>query len=203
MGDEPVRCARSAAFPRSPWTAITAPGRSRCSGSPVTPRSKRYVSLTVSLGSCRPARYMRTGSRARRSQACCPWPGSSTGTTGSRSTVNQVCPASLPPAMRGLVPIRRRAGGLRPGWCTPHCLRSVVRAHFDDLAELAQMWHQHTEQRVAPFCWNQVAADCSNADSEARPPSVTPPAQRLNRWRHVVTRAPSGAPITGAVSNFD
>jgi hypothetical protein len=121
MGDEPVRCARSAASPRSPWTAITAPGRSRCSGSPVTPRSKRYVNLTVSLGSCRPARYMRTGSRARRSQACCPWPGSSTGTTGSRSTVNQVCPASLPPAMRGLVPIRRRAGGLRPGWCTPHC----------------------------------------------------------------------------------
>ncbi|MBV9652060.1 MAG: hypothetical protein JO296_18250 [Pseudonocardiales bacterium] len=38
-------------------------------------------------------------------------------------------------------------------------LRSVVRAHFDDPAELAQIWHQHTEQHVAPYYWNQVAAD--------------------------------------------
>lgn len=119
--DEHLRCARSAAFPYSSSRAITTRGRSRCSGSPAMLRSKRYATRTVSPGLCRPARCMRTGSTARRSRACCPWRGFSTATTGSQLTVNQSCPATLPSAMRGLAPIRQRAGGFRSGWSTPNC----------------------------------------------------------------------------------
>lgn len=49
--------------------------------------------------------------------------------------------------------------GLSVGLIHAQLLRSTVRAHFDDPAELAQVWDQYTEQLVAPFYWNQVAAD--------------------------------------------
>jgi hypothetical protein len=38
-------------------------------------------------------------------------------------------------------------------------LRGVVCAHFGDPVRFAQIWDEYTEQFVAPFYWNQVAAD--------------------------------------------
>jgi hypothetical protein len=38
-------------------------------------------------------------------------------------------------------------------------LRNVVRDHVDDPAALTEAWHERTERLVAPYYWNQVAAD--------------------------------------------
>jgi 2-polyprenyl-6-methoxyphenol hydroxylase-like FAD-dependent oxidoreductase len=49
--------------------------------------------------------------------------------------------------------------GLSVGLIHAQVLRGVVRAHFDDPVRFAQIWDEYTEQFVAPFYWNQVAAD--------------------------------------------
>jgi 2-polyprenyl-6-methoxyphenol hydroxylase-like FAD-dependent oxidoreductase len=49
--------------------------------------------------------------------------------------------------------------GLSVGLVHAQLLRHVVRGHLQDPATFASTWHALTEQRVAPFYWNQVAAD--------------------------------------------
>ncbi|MGQ0719107.1 MAG: FAD-dependent oxidoreductase [Pseudonocardiales bacterium] len=49
--------------------------------------------------------------------------------------------------------------GLSVGLIHAQLLRNVVRAHPDDPAALARVWDEHTEQFVAPYYRNQIAAD--------------------------------------------
>lgn len=49
--------------------------------------------------------------------------------------------------------------GLSVGLIHAQQLRNVVREHLRDHAGFAHAWHEHTERHVAPFYWNQVAAD--------------------------------------------
>lgn len=49
--------------------------------------------------------------------------------------------------------------GLSVGLLHAQQLRHVVREHLDDPARFAEAWDERTERVVAPFYWNQVAAD--------------------------------------------
>lgn len=49
--------------------------------------------------------------------------------------------------------------GLSVGLIHAQLLRKVVRGYLDDPAALARVWDEHTEQFVAPYYWNQIAAD--------------------------------------------
>lgn len=49
--------------------------------------------------------------------------------------------------------------GLSVGLIHAQLLRKVVRGYLDDPAALARVWDERTEQYVAPYYWNQIAAD--------------------------------------------
>src|SRR5215469_1761168 len=49
--------------------------------------------------------------------------------------------------------------GLSVGIVHAQLLRHTVRDHIGDPAAFAQAWHERTEEVVAPFYWNQIAAD--------------------------------------------
>jgi len=49
--------------------------------------------------------------------------------------------------------------GLSVGLIHAQLLRDVVREHLDDPPAFVRAWHALTEEFVAPFYWNQVAAD--------------------------------------------
>jgi flavin-dependent dehydrogenase len=49
--------------------------------------------------------------------------------------------------------------GLSVGMVHAQLLRRVVWQHLHDPAAFAATWHELTEEQVAPFYWNQVAAD--------------------------------------------
>ena len=49
--------------------------------------------------------------------------------------------------------------GLSVGLVHAQLLRDVVREHLDDPRSFVSAWHERTEEFVAPFYWNQVAAD--------------------------------------------
>lgn len=84
--------------------------------------------------------------------------------------------------------------GLSVGLVHAQLLRSVVRAHFDDPAELAQIWHQHTEQHVAPYYWNQVAADRARIAEITALRDGRPPPERNSVMGRFV-KAAAGDPV--------
>jgi len=49
--------------------------------------------------------------------------------------------------------------GLTVGLIHAQCLRDVVRSDFGDPERFARAWDKATEERVAPFYWNQIRAD--------------------------------------------
>lgn len=49
--------------------------------------------------------------------------------------------------------------GLTVGLIHAQLLRDVVRDHLSRPGDLARIWDQITEERVAPFYWNQITAD--------------------------------------------
>ncbi|MGH3602053.1 MAG: FAD-dependent oxidoreductase [Pseudonocardiaceae bacterium] len=66
--------------------------------------------------------------------------------------------------------------GLSVGLIHAQLLRKLVRAHLDDPAMLARVWDEHTEQFVAPFYRNQIAADRARiAEMDALWHGVEPP----------------------------
>lgn len=84
--------------------------------------------------------------------------------------------------------------GLSVGLVHAQLLRSVVRAHFDDPAELAQIWHQHTGQHVAPYYWNQVAADRARIAEITALRDGRPPPERNSVMGRFV-KAAAGDPV--------
>lgn len=77
---------------------------------------------------------------AGRSPACSGWPGFSTATAGSWLTVSRSSPGSLPPAMRGLAPTRRRVGGYPSDSFTDALAdRSPMQIPGPDRAQLLQL----------------------------------------------------------------
>jgi len=73
--------------------------------------------------------------------------------------------------------------GLSVGLLHAQVLRQVVAAYLDDPATFAHMWGERTEQEVAPYVWNQVAADRQRigemtALREGREPLTPDPASR-------------------------
>lgn len=68
--------------------------------------------------------------------------------------------------------------GLTMGLIHAQLLRRVVGAHLDDPAMFACVWDEHTEQFVAPFYRNQVAADRVRvAEMNALRNGIEPPAR--------------------------
>jgi flavin-dependent dehydrogenase len=66
--------------------------------------------------------------------------------------------------------------GLSVGLIHAQLLRNVVRAYLDDPAALARVWDEHTEQFVAPYYWNQIAADRARiAEMDALRNGLEPP----------------------------
>ena len=49
--------------------------------------------------------------------------------------------------------------GISIGMIHARALRNVVRSHLDDPEGLARAWDSVTEEEVAPYYWNQIAAD--------------------------------------------
>jgi 2-polyprenyl-6-methoxyphenol hydroxylase-like FAD-dependent oxidoreductase len=49
--------------------------------------------------------------------------------------------------------------GMSVGLVHAQLLRDVLRQHPDDLLSFAHAWDAETEEKVAPFYWNQIAAD--------------------------------------------
>ncbi len=66
--------------------------------------------------------------------------------------------------------------GLSVGLIHAQLLRNVVRAHLDDPAALVRVWDEHTEQFVAPYYGNQIAADRARiAEMNALRNGLAPP----------------------------
>ncbi len=66
--------------------------------------------------------------------------------------------------------------GLSVGMIQAQQLRHVVRARLDDPAGFAEAWDERTERVVAPYYWNQVAADRARiAEMTALRDGVAPP----------------------------
>ncbi|MGH3920772.1 MAG: FAD-dependent oxidoreductase [Pseudonocardiaceae bacterium] len=66
--------------------------------------------------------------------------------------------------------------GLSVGLIHAQLLRKVVRAHLDDPAALARVWDERTEQFVAPYYRNQIAADRARiAEMDALRNGLEPP----------------------------
>ena len=97
------------------------------------------------------------------------------------------------PVATGLLPVgdawactNPSAGrGISVGMIHAQVLRHVVRDHLDDPAALVEAWHERTESLVAPYYWNQVAADRARvaemtALREGREPP--PPADATRRF---------------------
>jgi 2-polyprenyl-6-methoxyphenol hydroxylase-like FAD-dependent oxidoreductase len=75
--------------------------------------------------------------------------------------------------------------GLSVGLLHAQVLRQLVAAHLADPAAFAQVWHERTEREVAPFYWNQVAADrqriaeMTALRGDREPPAPEPRMRRL------------------------
>jgi len=75
--------------------------------------------------------------------------------------------------------------GLSIGLLHARVLRQVVAAYLDDPANFARMWSERTDQEVAPYVRDQVAADRQRVGEmtalrEGRePPALDPAAQRF------------------------
>lgn len=66
--------------------------------------------------------------------------------------------------------------GMTVGLLHAQCLRDVARAHLQDPDRFAREWDRVTEERVAPFYWDQIAADRTRiAEMDALRRGVEPP----------------------------
>lgn len=69
------------------------------------------------------------------------------------------------------------ARGLSIGMLHAQQLRAVIRAHLDDPPALARGWDERTQQAVAPFVHDQIAADRVRiAEMDALRDGLPPPA---------------------------
>jgi 2-polyprenyl-6-methoxyphenol hydroxylase-like FAD-dependent oxidoreductase len=76
--------------------------------------------------------------------------------------------------------------GLSVGLIHAQLLRNVARAYLDDPAALARVWDEHTEQFVAPYYCNQIAADRARiAEMDALRNGLEPPTTEstMSRFR--------------------
>jgi 2-polyprenyl-6-methoxyphenol hydroxylase-like FAD-dependent oxidoreductase len=89
--------------------------------------------------------------------------------------------------------------GLSVGLIHAQLLRKLVRGHFDDPAGLAHAWDEHTEQFVAPFYWNQVAADRARIAEMAALRDGMPPPQRNSMMDRFVRAAGQDAVVFRAL----
>jgi flavin-dependent dehydrogenase len=68
--------------------------------------------------------------------------------------------------------------GITVGLIHAQCLRNTVRAGVDDPEAFAMAWDRVTERDVAPFYWNQIAADRARvAEMDALRNGEAPPAR--------------------------
>jgi flavin-dependent dehydrogenase len=89
--------------------------------------------------------------------------------------------------------------GLSVGLIHAQLLRNVVRAHLDDPGGFARAWDDHTDQFVAPFYWNQVAADRARVAEMAALRDGRQPPERNSMMDRLVRAASQDADVFRAL----